>query len=102
MQGVSDLDREGIPLAGATFHRRCRHLLEEAAAALAGLGLVATPEWLVADALVAGQLIRVLEAHAPPSSGLYAVYPTNRLLAPRVRVFVDHRMRDLRAGGLPR
>jgi DNA-binding transcriptional LysR family regulator len=72
------------------------------AAALAGLGIVAAPEWLVADALVAGQLTRVLAAHEPSPSGLYAVYPTNRLLVPRVRVFVDHLVRDLRARGLPR
>lgn len=72
------------------------------AAALGGLGLVAAPEWLVADGLVAGQLVRVLDSHPPPSGGLYAVYPTNRLLAPRVRVFVDHLVRDLRARGLPR
>jgi DNA-binding transcriptional LysR family regulator len=72
------------------------------AAALAGLGLAAAPEWLVADAMVAGQLTRVLGEHATPSSGIYAVYPTNRLLASRVRLFVDHLARDLRARGLPR
>lgn len=72
------------------------------AAALAGLGLAAVPEWLVADALVAGQLTRVLADHQTPSGGIYAVYPTNRLLASRVRLFVDHMVRDLRARGLPR
>lgn len=71
-------------------------------AALAGLGLAPAPEWLVADALVAGRLTRVLADYEPPSGGIYAVYPTNRLLAPRVRVFVDHIVRDLRARGLPR
>jgi len=44
----------------------------------------------------------VLADHEPPSGGIYAVYPTNRLLAPRVRVFVDHIARDLRARGLTR
>jgi DNA-binding transcriptional LysR family regulator len=56
----------------------------------------------VADALVAGQLTRVLADHEAPSSGIYAVYPTNRLLTPRARVFVDHMARDLRVRGLPR
>ena len=51
-------------------------------AALAGLGLAAVPEWLVADALIAGQLMRVLAGHETPSVGIYAVYPTNRLLTP--------------------
>lgn len=72
------------------------------AAVLAGLGLAAAPEWLVADAMVAGQLTRVLSEHATPSSGIYAVYPTNRLLASRVRLFVDHLADDLRRRGLPR
>ncbi len=72
------------------------------AAALAGLGLVALPEWLVVDVMVAGQLVRVLTDHDAPASGIYAVYPTNRLLTPKIRVFVDHIVRDLRARGLPR
>lgn len=70
--------------------------------ALAGLGLAVAPEWLVADALVAGQLTRVLADQEMPAGGIYAVYPTNRLLASRVRLFVDHVARDLRARGLPR
>lgn len=71
-------------------------------AALAGLGLAATPEWLVADALAAGHLARVLAGHETPSGGIYAVYPTNRLLTPKIRAFVDHTVRDLRGRGLPR
>ena len=72
------------------------------AAALAGLGLAAVPEWLVADALAAGLLARVLAGHETPSGGIYAVYPTNRLLTPKIRAFVDHTVRDLRGRGLPR
>jgi DNA-binding transcriptional LysR family regulator len=66
------------------------------AAALAGLGLTPAPEWLVADALVAGQLTRVLQGYEPPAIGIYAVYPSNRLITPTVRAFVDHLARDLR------
>jgi len=72
------------------------------AAALAGLGLAPAPEWLVADALVTGQLTRVLAGHEPPPGSIYAVYPSNRLLTPTVRAFVDHLARDLRARGLSR
>ena len=72
------------------------------AAALAGLGLAAVPEWLVADALAAGLLARVLAGHETPSGGIYGVYPTNRLLTPKIRAFVDHTVRDLRGRGLPR
>jgi DNA-binding transcriptional LysR family regulator len=35
------------------------------AAAIAGLGLVPAPDWLVADALAAGQLTRVLAGFRP-------------------------------------
>lgn len=70
------------------------------AAALAGLGLAPAPEWLVADALVAGHLTRVLASHEPPAGGIYAVYPSNRLITPTIRAFVDHLARDLRTRGL--
>lgn len=72
------------------------------AAALSGLGLAAVPEWLIADALAGGLLARVLASHETPSGGIYAVYPTNRLLAPKIRAFVDHTVRDLRSRGLSR
>ena len=70
------------------------------AAALAGLGLVALPDWMVVDLLTAGRLVRVLAEFATPESGIYAAYPTNRLIAPKVRAFVDHVVRDLNARGL--
>lgn len=70
-------------------------------AALSGVGLAAVPRWLVADLLAGGQLRAVLEGHPIPPSAIYAVFPTNRLLAPVVRRFVDHLVRELRARGLP-
>ncbi|MPZ32430.1 MAG: hypothetical protein GEV13_15760 [Rhodospirillales bacterium] len=45
---------------------------------------------------------RALADQGMPTGGIYAVYPTNRLLASRVRLFVDHIARDLRARSLPR
>jgi DNA-binding transcriptional LysR family regulator len=72
------------------------------AAALAGLGLVVAPDWMVRDALAAGSLVRVLEAFPAPTAGIFAVYPTNRLVTPRVRAFVDYLARDLRARGISR
>jgi DNA-binding transcriptional LysR family regulator len=47
------------------------------AAALAGLGLTALPEWLVADARVSGQLTRVLTACEPSrSASMRCIRPT--------------------------
>ncbi|WPB84860.1 LysR family transcriptional regulator [Sediminicoccus rosea] len=70
------------------------------AAALAGVGLAAVPDWAVADALAAGLLQRVLPDHRAAESGIFAVYPTNRLMIPKVRAFVDHVAAGLRARGL--
>jgi DNA-binding transcriptional LysR family regulator len=61
---------------------------------------VALPDWIVADALAAGQLTRVLPEYPTPEAGIYAVYPSNRLIASKVRVFVDHLARDLAQRGL--
>jgi DNA-binding transcriptional LysR family regulator len=57
--------------------------------------------WAVADTLAGGRLTRVLPEFETPSSGIYAVYPTNRLLTPLVRLFVEHVISDLRARGVP-
>jgi DNA-binding transcriptional LysR family regulator len=70
------------------------------AAALAGIGLVALPDWAVLDALADGRLVQILPEAATPEAGIYAVYPTNRLVTPKVRAFVDHLARRFRAGGL--
>lgn len=69
-------------------------------AAISGLGCVALPDWSVADALAAGQLEQVLADFATPKAGIYALYPTNRLVTPSVRAFVDHLAGDLRARGV--
>ena len=71
------------------------------AAALAGVGLAAIPDWAVADALASGGLQRVLPDCDTPESGIFAVYPTNRLMAPKVRAFTDHVAAMLRERGLP-
>jgi DNA-binding transcriptional LysR family regulator len=70
------------------------------AAAIAGMGIVAVPDWLIGDALATGELVRVLQEYETSVSGIYAVYPTNRLLTPLVRAFTDHLVRDLRARGV--
>lgn len=70
------------------------------AAALAGLGLPAVPNWAVSDVLASGQLRQVLAEEETPTSGIFAVYPSNRLMTPKVSAFVDHLATGLRARGL--
>lgn len=71
------------------------------AAAIAGLGIAPAPDWLLADAIAAGQLQRVLADYETATAGIYAVYPTNRLMTPVIREFVEHVVADLRARGVP-
>lgn len=60
-----------------------------AAAAVAGLGLVQTPRYRILDALERGDLIEVLPACPPPVIPIWALYPENRHISMRVRVFID-------------
>ena len=64
-------------------------------AALDGFGLAALPDWAVARELADGRLQRVLSDWTTPEAGIYAVYPSNRLMATRVRACVDHLARHL-------
>ncbi len=59
-----------------------------------GLGIAQLPA-VIADALVAqGQLVRVMAPWHPPAVSVFAVYPSNRYLTPKVRAFVDLALQD--------
>ena len=59
------------------------------AAALAGLGVVVQPTFIVGDDVARGALQRVLANYTPRESTIHAVFPHNRHLSAKVRVFVD-------------
>lgn len=59
-------------------------------ALLADIGLSALPIWAVAEEIADGRLVRVLPDETFPESGIYAVYPSNRLITTKVRHFVEH------------
>ncbi len=58
-------------------------------AALAGLGLAASPAFLVHRHVASGELVRVLAGYRQTPLELYALYPQSRHLSPKVRAFVD-------------
>jgi len=60
-----------------------------AAAAIAGLGLFQVPRYRVALPIEQGLLREVLPQFPPPPMPVSVLYPQNRHMAPRVRVFVD-------------
>ncbi|MEE8210533.1 MAG: LysR family transcriptional regulator [Acidiferrobacterales bacterium] len=61
------------------------------AAAVAGAGLILMPAWLVGMYIRQGQLREVLPKFqvAPKDTPLYALYPHQRHLPPKVRAFID-------------
>jgi len=59
------------------------------AAARLGLGLIQVPRYRVQDDLASGALVEVLAGYPPSPSPVYVLYPQNRQLSPRVRVFID-------------
>lgn len=65
------------------------------AAAKEGLGITAIPQWSVADLLASGELVQLLAEYSLPESGIFAVYASNRLMTPKVKLFVDHIVRNL-------
>ncbi len=58
-------------------------------AAIAGLGVVHLPDFIINEALGDGRLEQVLATYLPTQMGLYAVYPAGRPLAAKVRAFID-------------
>jgi DNA-binding transcriptional LysR family regulator len=67
-------------------------------AALADVGIVYLPTFLLGDDLRAGRLMPVLEQHMNlehSTTGLYAVYPGSRHLSPKVRAMIDWLIEDL-------
>jgi DNA-binding transcriptional LysR family regulator len=65
-------------------------------AAVAGLGIVRLPDFIVADALRSGQLVPVLEAFLPGATSVYAVYPQHRQSSVAIRAFVEFLRKHLK------
>lgn len=55
----------------------------------AGLGVAPVPLFMASDAVAKGQLIRILPDWEVEALPLYIVYPQNRHLSNKVRIFVD-------------
>ncbi|AFE58622.1 LysR family transcriptional regulator [Rahnella aquatilis] len=66
-------------------------------AAVAGLGLVLLPEFIVGPALQYGALVRVLDAFHPGALSLHAIYPQHRQRSEVTRVFLDFLQERLKA-----
>ncbi|WP_407332050.1 LysR family transcriptional regulator [Enterovibrio sp. 27052020O] len=58
-------------------------------ATLRGLGLAQLPDYYVSQKLQSGELVEILQDYRAPDSAVWAVYPFNRNLSAKVRLFVD-------------
>ena len=81
--------KEGVVPLRSNFRCDYAEMMIEAAAQ--GLGIMIAPAFFVQAALKEKRLVRVLEDHATiPERNLYAVYPPNRFMSTRLRLFIDH------------
>ena len=64
-------------------------------AALKGLGIVQLPDYYVQQYLESGELISILDNYREPDEGIWAVYPQNRHLSPKIRLLVDYLVKHL-------
>ena len=56
---------------------------------LMGLGLAQMPLFHIERDLAEGRLVQVMAGHSVPSAPVSVLYPRNRQLSPRVRLFID-------------
>jgi DNA-binding transcriptional LysR family regulator len=59
------------------------------AAGLAGLGVIQTLRYMAQSHIEAGDIVPILEDWTPAPYPFYVVYPPNRYLSNRLRVFID-------------
>ncbi|KMV31268.1 LysR family transcriptional regulator [Photobacterium swingsii] len=60
-----------------------------------GLGLTQLPDYYVSEDLAEGNLVAVLTQYQEPEEGIWALYPHNRHLSPKVRMLVDYLAQQL-------
>ena len=58
-------------------------------AAEAGLGVAALPDFIVSDSIKAGRLVPLLANYSLQEGGIYVVRPPGRVVAAKIRAFVD-------------
>lgn len=71
------------------FQIKARGAETYTAAGLAGLGLIQIPQSWVVHEIAAGAFVPVITTKPPPPLPVFILYPQNRHLASRLRVFID-------------
>ncbi len=68
----------------------CNNMEALRAAAISGLGIAYMPDFLARGAVESGLLQMVLTAHLTDPGQFTILWPSNRLISPRLRAFIDH------------
>jgi DNA-binding transcriptional LysR family regulator len=69
---------------------RCNNGYSLTDAALKGLGIVQLPDDYVQQYIQSGELVTLLDNYRAPDEGIWAIYPQNRHLSPKIRLLVDY------------
>lgn len=78
------------------LYLHCNNGLALRDAAIKGLGLAMLPDYYVTEALKTGQLKEVLGQFRQEDDGIWALYPENRQVIPKVRVLLDYLLENLK------
>ena len=68
--------------------------------ALDGMGLIFKTYWEVAEHVKTGRLVPLLTDFMPDDAYIAALYPYDRYVPPRVRVFIDFLAEEVKAARL--
>ncbi|CAA0082273.1 HTH-type transcriptional regulator DmlR [Zhongshania aliphaticivorans] len=69
---------------------RCNSAYALVDAALKNLGLIQVPDYYVQEHIQQGRLLTALEPYCEPDEGIWAVYPFNRQLSPKIKSLVAY------------
>ena len=69
---------------------RCNSGIGLVDAALKHLGIIQLPDYYLQQHLDSGKLVTLLDNMREPPEGIWAVYPQNRYLSPKIRLLLDY------------
>jgi DNA-binding transcriptional LysR family regulator len=88
IENNKDADKEiNLRVSGSVQYNSGHSLVD---AALKGLGIVQLPDYYVQKYLASGELVSLLDNYREPEESIWAVYPHNRHLSPKIRLLVDY------------
>lgn len=82
-------DAQGVDPFGRPSPLTCNNMEALRGAAIAGLGIAYMPDFLACSAFADGTLTEILGHHLVDPGQFSILWPSNRHLSPRLRVFVD-------------